>query len=155
LRYESASDSTCRGFAGGFKTFETGINKKGNYIMSTRQKIEVRTADKAEVLEFPWGVLTWYASGTLGNSQDMTVGKCTLKPGEGNPPHQHPNCSEVLVVMKGKILHTGPDGEMVGMSEGDTVTAPAGCLHQAKNIGDINAELFIAFSSAYRDTQGE
>lgn len=118
-------------------------------------KIKIQTADKAEIMEFPWGELTWYASSTIGNSQEMTVGKCVLKTGESNPVHQHPNCAEVLVVMKGKILHTGPEDEMVEMNEGDTVSAPAGVLHNAKNIGDTNAELFIAFSSADRETQGE
>lgn len=105
--------------------------------------------------DFEWGDLTWYANRGLGNSVDMTIGRCRLKPGEGNPRHYHPNCSEVLVVAQGTIVHTGPGGEEVEMKTGDTVTIPAGIWHCARNIGKDDALLFIAFSSADRETIGE
>jgi quercetin dioxygenase-like cupin family protein len=104
---------------------------------------------------FDWGNLTWFAGRPLGNSTDMTIGRCILKPGQGNPRHYHPNCSEILVVIQGRIEHTGPGGEKVEMGEGDTVTIPANLWHHATNIGDTEALLFIAFSSADRQTVGE
>ena len=83
------------------------------------------------------------------------MGRCVLKPGQGNPRHYHPNCSETLVVMKGRIKHTSGKDEETEMAEGDTVTVPANAWHCAKNIGPEEAVLFIAFSSAERQTVGE
>jgi quercetin dioxygenase-like cupin family protein len=113
------------------------------------------TRDHAPAVEEDWGSLTWYTSAEMGNSEDLTVGKCVLKPGCRNPGHHHPNCSEVLTVMKGRIRHTGPGGEMIEMGVGDTVTIPVGVAHYAVNIGDEDAELFICFSSADRRVVGE
>lgn len=122
--------------------------------MSTSD-IQILPSDRAERTPFDWGQLTWFASGSLGNSEEMTVGRCILKPGEGNPRHYHPNCSEILVVLKGRIRHTGPNNEAVEMGEGDTVTIPANCWHNAVNLGEGEAVLLIVFSSAHRETIGE
>jgi mannose-6-phosphate isomerase-like protein (cupin superfamily) len=116
----------------------------------------VLTAEKTERHAHEWGALTWFASAALGNSQDLTVGRCVLKPGCGNPPHRHPNCSEVLVVVQGTIRHTVDEqgGEVV-LRAGDCVTVPAGFKHCARNVGQEEAVLFVAFSSAHRQVQGE
>jgi quercetin dioxygenase-like cupin family protein len=117
--------------------------------------IQLLTASKSTRSEFDWGELTWFASGPLKNATGVTVGRCTLKPGEANPRHMHPNCEEVLVVLQGRIRHTGPGETAMEMSVGDTVTIPAGIWHRALNIGTDPAVLFIAFSSADRQTVGE
>ena len=125
-------------------------------------KISVLRSSDCEVVDADWGELRWQASGQLGNSQDMTVGRCLLRPGQSNPKHSHPNCSEVLVVISGAIAHTvdetspmAPHGE-VEMAPGDTVTIPTGVPHQARNLSDReDAMLFIAFSSADRQTVAE
>jgi quercetin dioxygenase-like cupin family protein len=41
------------------------------------------------------------------------------------------------------------------MNEGDTVTIAPNVWHQATNIGDNEALLFIVFTSAERETVGE
>jgi quercetin dioxygenase-like cupin family protein len=102
-----------------------------------------------------WGELTWFAGSNLANSEDMTVGQCILNPGQANPLHSHPNCSEVLVVNQGKIRHTFNNGDEVEMTTGDTITIPAGIRHRAVNTGGDKAVLFISFSSADRRTKGE
>ena len=102
-----------------------------------------------------WGQLTWFANEERGNSADMTVGRCILKPGKSNPRHRHPNCSEVLVVMRGEIEHTGPGGKMVRMSEGDVITIPEGFIHQARNVGNRNAVLMLSYDTSNRQTIGE
>lgn len=106
-------------------------------------------------LEFSWGQLTWFADRAQGNSTDITVGRCILKPHQGNPRHCHPNCSEVLVVLSGRITHTDAHGGETEMGPGDTVTIPANLWHHARNLGDTDAVLLIAFSSADRETVGE
>ena len=115
----------------------------------------VLKASKKDVVEADWGTLTWFASRKLGNSEEMTIGKCVLKPGAENPRHQHPNCEEVLVVLQGKISHEIENGKEVILEEGDTITLPQGLAHKAKNIGEKDAILHISFSSADREVIGE
>ena len=118
-------------------------------------KAIVVTCDNCEVVEADWGSLTWYANATRGNSQEMTVGKCIIHPGKENPLHSHPNCSEILVVMQGKISHRIEDGKEVEMHPGDVITVPPNLPHNARNIAQEDAVLFVAFSSAHRETRDE
>jgi len=106
-------------------------------------------------IEQDWGALTWCANAQLGNSDEMTVGRCVIKPGQENPLHSHPNCSEILVLVQGRILHTVEGRQEVEMHPGDVITLPARLPHKARNIGDDAAVMFIAFSSAYREFQLE
>lgn len=110
---------------------------------------------QAECIVTEWGDLTWWARRSLGNSATMTVGRCCIKPGCGNPPHRHPNCSEVLVVVSGRIAHTGAGGVEVELGPGDCVCIPPGIPHRARNIGADVAELHISFDSADRQVEGE
>jgi quercetin dioxygenase-like cupin family protein/type 1 glutamine amidotransferase len=115
--------------------------------------VVIRGAD-AQVIQYPWGHLTWYVSRALKNSDTMTVGEAVIKPGQENPRHFHPNCDEVLHVLKGHIINTMGD-ESVEMNPGDTVNIPAGIHHNAKNIGTEDAVLAISYSSADRQVVGE
>lgn len=123
--------------------------------MQNQRKIQVLPHGEAEILPMGWGELTWYANRELGNSTEVTVGRCLLKPGMSNPRHYHPNCSEVLVVSQGKIRHTIENGGQTEMNEGDTVTIAPNVWHQATNIGENEALLLIVFTSADRETVGE
>lgn len=114
--------------------------------------VVTRAADH-QVLEQPWGVLTWYVSRELKNSDTMTVGRAVVRPGQENPRHYHPNCNEVLQVLQGHILHTMND-VTVEMRAGDVVSIPTGVVHNARNIGTEEAILAISFSSADRQVVG-
>lgn len=107
-----------------------------------------------QVIQYPWGHLTWYVSRELNNSDTMTVGEAVIKPDRENTRHFHPNCDEVLHVIKGHILQTMGD-RSVEMNEGDTVSIPAGIHHSTKNIGTEDAVLAISYSSATRKVIGE
>ena len=122
---------------------------------SMQDAIQLLSSEKAEKLDFDWGGLTWYASGSLGNTSELTVGSCRLNPGCSNPRHYHPNCSEILVVLQGNIRHTMADGTESEMKPGDTVTVPPNVWHRATNVGQSEALLFIVFSSADRQVVGE
>lgn len=117
------------------------------------EAIVTRSADN-KVVEFPWGHLTWYASRELGNSDTLTVGEAVIKPGQQNPRHYHPNCDEILHVLKGRISHSMGD-RIVEMGEGDTVSIPTGVHHNARNVGTEDAVLAISFSSADRKVVNE
>lgn len=98
-----------------------------------------------------WGKLVWQVSADRKNSENLTVGICYIDPGKANGRHYHPNCEEVLTVVRGRIVHTW-ENEEIEMQQGDSITVPPGIVHNARNIGDDVAELGICFSSAYRDT---
>jgi quercetin dioxygenase-like cupin family protein len=117
--------------------------------------IQLVPSERTEKLDFDWGSLNWYASRALGNSSEVTVGSCRLKPGSSNPRHYHPNCSEILVVIQGQIRHTMADGTESEMRPGDTVTVLPNVWHRATNIGHSEALLFIVFTSADRQIVGE
>jgi quercetin dioxygenase-like cupin family protein len=118
------------------------------------EKAKVLHADQCELVPAEWGNLTWFASAGLGNSEDITVGRCVIRSGWENPAHSHPNCSEVLVVLQGTIMHTLEDGKEVELNPGDTISIPPKMPHKARNISDVDAVLFIAFSSANREVKG-
>lgn len=97
----------------------------------------------------PWGKLEWFASRELGNSTSMTVGVATIRAGKENPRHRHPNCDEILHVIQGHIMNRVGDKEYE-MHSGDTVTIPEGTWHNARNIGNEDAVLWISYSSPDR-----
>jgi quercetin dioxygenase-like cupin family protein len=106
------------------------------------------------VEEQDWGRLEWMVAGKLGNSDTLTVGKCFIDPSCANPPHYHPNCDEVLHVLRGEIENRVGD-DYVRMSPGDTISIPAGNIHNARNVGSDEVECLIVFSSPDRQTIGE
>jgi quercetin dioxygenase-like cupin family protein len=120
--------------------------------MSRSEPVILRAADR-RTEEFDWGRLDWFASASLGNSEHQTVGRCTLKPGMENPCHLHPNCEEVLHVLRGRVSHYMEGSRNVELAEGDTITLPAGVPHHARNIGGEDAALLICYSSADRLTE--
>src|SRR5207245_599423 len=108
--------------------------------------------DRGEVLTLPWGQITWVVSRSLKNSTTLTVGRVFIKAGAGNPVHRHPNCDEVLHVLRGRIEHTLGKTTFV-LNAGDTISIPAGVWHNAKTLDDAAAEMIICFSSADRETE--
>ena len=112
-------------------------------------------AEDCTHLEHDWGNLDWLAGAPLGNSENMTIGRCVIKAGKSNPLHSHPNCEEILVLVQGRIAHTIEEGCEVEMNPGDVITIPPMLPHKARNIGTEDAVMFIAFSSAHRQFQLE
>jgi quercetin dioxygenase-like cupin family protein len=110
--------------------------------------------DAGEVLEFPWGRITWIVSRKLGNSTVMTFGRVLMRARMSNPRHRHPNCDEILHLLSGRIDHT-LGAESFVMEAGDTISIPAGVWHQARALDGADAEMVIAFSSADRETEME
>ena len=114
----------------------------------------ITSVGHGEILDLDWGRIVWHASRQLGNSTTMTFGLVTIKHGQANPRHRHPNCDEILHVVAGRIEHTLADERFV-LNAGDTISIPAGVWHSAKSLGKEDAHLTICFSSADRETEGE
>ncbi|MFC1601805.1 cupin domain-containing protein [Candidatus Sumerlaeota bacterium] len=102
-----------------------------------------------------WGSLQWLVAAANGASEQMTLGRVTFKPGQANPPHHHPNCEEILFVVQGQLEHTLPQGGTARLGPGDCIVLPTGHGHQATNVGEEEAVVIVAFSSADRQTVGE
>ncbi len=111
-------------------------------------------AAAGEYLTFDWGRINWTVARSLGNSDTLTFGLVTIKAGQANPRHRHPNCDEILHVISGRIEHSLGDERFV-MNAGDTISIPTGLWHNAKAIGAEDAQMVICFSSADRETEGE
>lgn len=108
--------------------------------------------DRGERLQFEWGTIRWVVSQSLGNSERMTVGLVTIRAGQANSVHRHPNCEEALHLLRGRLEH-GVDGETFAMEAGDTITIPQGAWHNARSVGDEDAMMLVCYSSADRQTQ--
>lgn len=121
--------------------------------MTKISKGTLRTSAEQVIEPMPWGRLEWHVSAAIGNSEDMTLGTCVIDVGSANGRHWHPNCVEILRVIRGKITQT-LDDEEITMTAGDVITIPIGVVHNAINIGDEPAELAIAFTSAHRKSEG-
>lgn len=114
----------------------------------------VLASGEVALLPQDWGTLKWFASREIGNTTTMTVGLATIRPGQANPAHWHPNTDEILHVVQGHIMHRVGDREYE-MRAGDTVVIPEGTVHNARNIGSEDALLMVSFNSADRVAIGE
>jgi quercetin dioxygenase-like cupin family protein len=115
-------------------------------------KQAIFAADEAIIEDFDWGQLRWYTSGKQGNTKTTTFGQCLLRPGCENPRHLHPNCEEILHVLRGRIVHSLAD-ETFEMGPGDTIVIPPNLVHNARNVGSEDALLTIIFSTPSRQMQ--
>lgn len=113
-----------------------------------------RAEAEAQQIEEQWGSLNWLASKALNNSADLTLGRVTIKRGHSSPRHSHPNCDEVLYLLKGKLKHI-IGGQTFIMEPGDTTVAPANTVHITFNIGDEDADIILAYSSGDRQFKEE
>ena len=112
----------------------------------------VRRGGEVAVHETPWGSLQWLVGGAGGPSRNMTFGRVTFKPGQGNPAHLHPNCEEALFVVEGELEHTLPGGGVVRLGPGDCIVLQPGEYHRAVNVGRGTAVVVVAFNNADRQT---
>jgi quercetin dioxygenase-like cupin family protein len=119
--------------------------------MSSEIKALCRATD-GEVIDAAWGRLVWTASGQVGNSTTMSLGRATLRAGQQNPRHRHPNCDEVLHLVAGRLEHR-QDGKASVLEPGDSVCIPKGVWHQARSLGFEDAEIVICFDSPDRLTE--
>jgi quercetin dioxygenase-like cupin family protein len=109
-------------------------------------------AAEGETVNLPWGRIVWTASRGLGNSTTMTFGRVTLRAGATTVRHRHPNCDEILHVLRGRIEHSLA-GDSFTMHPGDTISIPTGIWHGARALGEDDAEVIICFSSADRQVE--
>ena len=101
-----------------------------------------------------WGSLLWLAGQQIGNAQGLTLGHVVIKPGESNPRHCHPNCEEVLYLMRGCLEHFVGE-KKIAATAGDVLTVGSGVYHHATNTGSEDAHMIVAYSAGNREMQIE
>lgn len=104
----------------------------------------------AKRIDAPWGSLRWIAGRDIGNAEGVIVGRVVIKAGRTNPKHSHPNCEEVLYLLHGRLEHTVGE-EKVITEAGDVIVVPPGVPHVARNIGDEDADMIVAYSAGVRE----
>lgn len=109
---------------------------------------------ETERIDADWGSLTWLASRAMGNAEGLTLGRVVIRKGCQNPRHGHHTCEEALHLLSGKLEHTVGD-EQVVLHPGDTLVVSAGVYHNARSIGEDDADMIVAYSSGTRDFQEE
>ena len=112
----------------------------------------VRRAGEArkQRIDEAWGSLTWLASGAVGNTDRLTVGRVVIKPGASNPRHYHAACEEILTLLSGRLEHAIGD-ETVTLDPGDTIVIPRGVPHGARNISNGDADMVVCYDTGTRD----
>lgn len=96
-----------------------------------------------------WGRLVWIAD-RARSGVGSTVGFVEILPGTGNPLHRHNTCSEIMVVLEGRISHAVGD-ETVELGDGDALVVPPGMSHGAYNTGTATARMIVVYDSGERD----
>ena len=97
-----------------------------------------------------WGRLEWLAGRAVGNADGVTLGRVRIRRGSANPRHAHRNCEEVLYLLAGRLRHSVGDGA-VALEPGQVIVIPAGVFHNAQSVGDVDADMIVAYSSGERD----
>lgn len=95
----------------------------------------------------PGNVLTFPALNTLG----LTMNRVDYAPGGLNPPHSHPRASELVLVLKGKLLVGFVSTANVFYSKvlksGESFVIPRGLMHFQYNVGEEKAVAITTFNS--------
>lgn len=93
--------------------------------------------------------MEWLADASTLEGLGLSLARMTVLPGQTSPAHRHPNCNEVIHILSGSIEERlGETWTICRM--GDTITAPAGCIHQTRCTSADPAILMIAYSDDTR-----
>lgn len=99
-----------------------------------------------EKLQFDWGEMTTLVNAKLGHNGELAVSNMVVKPGKSSPTHYHPNCEEVIYLIRGQLEHRIRD-RINPQEPGSTVVVPRGVAHMTTNVGLVDAEVIVAYSS--------
>ena len=115
----------------------------------------IRETD-ATIEKHSWGRIHWFAGSGEGRSEEMTFGKCIIEPDCNTRQHYHPNCEEILHVVEGFVRHhVAGEEEFMELGPGDTIVIPPEVKHHAENVGSVEAELIVVYSSPEKESYAE
>lgn len=126
------------------------MNGNANYDNAPVSLVLSASDAEAARAETSWGSLRWLASREIGNVAGMTLGRVVIRRGQSNPRHAHQTCEEVLYLLAGRLEHTVGDQTVI-LEPGDTLVICAGVFHNARSVGDQDADMMVAYSTGARD----
>lgn len=98
-----------------------------------------------------WGDLTWLVGAKQMAGSEQTLGVVSIRPGQRNPLHSHPNCEELLYVLSGECEHRLGE-ETYNLGPGSVIRIPRGVAHFARCTSAGPLRAIICFSSPDRKT---
>jgi mannose-6-phosphate isomerase-like protein (cupin superfamily) len=98
-----------------------------------------------------WGSIAWLTN-QAKHGLDVTVGHVEIAVGRSNPLHLHPNCTEVIVVLEGRLEHVVGD-HVAELGPGDVLLVHPGVQHRGTNIGEDTVRLIVVYDSGVREYQ--
>jgi quercetin dioxygenase-like cupin family protein len=110
--------------------------------------MRVRSVAETGSTPTSFGSMKWMANAEVTGT-DITLGRVVIEAGKQNERHKHPSAQEVLYLLAGSLAHTLGDEEVV-MEAGDTVVIPPDTFHNARSVGDVDADMIVAYSSGNR-----
>jgi quercetin dioxygenase-like cupin family protein len=99
-----------------------------------------------------WGHLSWLVGEVEMPGAEQTFGVVTIKPGQRNPLHLHPNCEELLYVVSGTCDHLLGE-ETFQLVPGSVIRIPRGVPHWAKCTSAEPLVAVISFSRPDRKAE--
>ncbi len=108
------------------------------------------TATSKETLP-PWPGVTirWLMEDAITEDAGLSLARMTVDPGVTSEAHRHPNCTETIHLLSGRVEQRRGD-DWIELDAGDTVVVREGEVHQTRNIGIEAADLILAYSSGAR-----
>jgi quercetin dioxygenase-like cupin family protein len=85
---------------------------------------------------------------TFQGAQSLYIAQLTINPGAQVTTHIHPDSEEAMTIVDGELEAILGD-EVVVLSPGDTVLAPAGVKHGFVNRSEATAALVAAFPNTH------
>jgi len=93
--------------------------------------------------------MVWLMEDRIEADAGLSLARMTVDPGVTSEAHRHPDCSEAVHLLSGRIEQRRGD-LWVELAAGDTLLIPAGATHQTRNSGTAPAVLMVAYSSGSR-----
>jgi quercetin dioxygenase-like cupin family protein len=96
-----------------------------------------------------WGKMEWLCDDSIVANAQMSLAKMSLKPLADSPAHRHPNCNEVIHVVRGEVIQRIGD-QRTTLKAGDTAFIPAGAVHHSENPSNEEALMIVGHSAGTR-----
>ena len=93
--------------------------------------------------------MDWLMEDAIEAGAGVSLARMTVAPGITSEAHRHPNCTEAVHLLSGRVEQRRGE-EWMTLEPGDTMLIPQGIVHQTRNIGDAPAVLMVAYSSGAR-----
>ena len=93
--------------------------------------------------------MQWLMEDASDPRAGRSLARMTVAPGGTSPAHRHPDCSEAVHLLAGRVEQRRGD-DWVALAAGETLLIPPGAVHQTRNLGPETAVLMVAYSNGAR-----